>query len=84
MHGYRISADTVIPSAEGVADTARGRNNDMSGWQTLWTWTLGLSVVLFFVVEVVVVVGGVGDIKDMLSSLRQHAADKEDESKHEE
>ena len=30
----------------------------MSGWQTLWTWALGVSVVLFFVVEGVVVVGG--------------------------
>jgi hypothetical protein len=47
----------------------------MSGWQTLWTWALGLSVVLFFVVEVVVVVGGAGDIKDMLASLRKHAAE---------
>ena len=47
----------------------------MSGWMTLWTWTLGVSVVLFFMVEVVVVVGGIGDIKDMLTSLREHVAE---------
>ena len=47
----------------------------MSGWQTLWTCALGVSVVLFFVVEVVVVVGGAGDIKDMLASLREHASE---------
>lgn len=51
----------------------------MAGWQTFWTWTLGLSVVLFFVVEVVVVVGGAGDIKQMLRTLRQHADEREAE-----
>jgi hypothetical protein len=50
----------------------------MSGWQTLWTWTLGLSVIMFFVVEVVVVIGGASDIKDMLASLREHARDVKD------
>ncbi|HJP29948.1 MAG TPA: hypothetical protein QGF95_05270 [Candidatus Latescibacteria bacterium] len=52
----------------------------MSGWQTLWTWTLALSVVLFFVVEVVVVIGGAGDVRDMLRSLREHAAAEADET----
>ena len=50
----------------------------MSGWQTLWTWTLGLSVIMFFVVEVVVVIGGARDIKDMLASLREHARQVKD------
>ena len=45
----------------------------MTGWQTLWTWMLGLSVVLFFVVEVVVVIGGAADVKSMLASLRENA-----------
>jgi len=47
----------------------------MSGWQILWTGALGVSVILFFVVEVVVVVGGASDIKDMLASLREHASE---------
>ncbi len=45
----------------------------MAGWQTLWTWIFGLSVVLFLLVEVVVVIGGAKDIGDMLRSLREHA-----------
>ena len=45
----------------------------MGGWQTFWTWMLGVSVLLFFLVEVVVVIGGVGDIKEMFASLRQQA-----------
>ncbi len=52
----------------------------MSSWQTFWTWMLGLSVVLFFVVEIVVVIGGAGDIKDMLRSLRQHAAEQQEDN----
>ena len=50
----------------------------MDGWQTLWTWTLGVSVALFFVVEVVVLFGGAGDIKEMLASLRQQSDRTED------
>ena len=45
----------------------------MSGWITLWTWTFGLSVVLFFLVEVVVVVGGAADIRAMLKTLAEQA-----------
>lgn len=48
----------------------------MENWQTLWTWTLGLSVLLFFFVEVVVVVGGARDIGDMLRSLLAHAEEE--------
>ena len=48
----------------------------MESWQTLWTWLLGLSVLLFFLVEVVVVVGGARDIGDMLRSLMQQADQK--------
>lgn len=48
----------------------------MTGWQTLWTWMLGLSVVLFFVVEIVVVIGGASDVKSMLSSLKENADKK--------
>ena len=46
----------------------------MTGLQTFWTWVLGLSVLLFAFVEVVVVIGGARDIRDMLRSLMQHAA----------
>ena len=49
----------------------------MTGLQTFWTWMLGISVVLFFFVEVVVVIGGARDIRDMLQSLMQHAAQEE-------
>ena len=53
----------------------------MGGWQTLWTWILGLSVALFFLVEVTVVLGGAADIKDMLTTLRKRADKKnEDEA----
>lgn len=52
----------------------------MTGWQTLWTWALGISVVLFFVVEIVVVIGGAGDIKDMMRSLRAQADKREAEA----
>ena len=48
----------------------------MENWQTLWTWTLGLSVFLFFFVEVVVVIGGARDVGDMLRSLREHAEEE--------
>ena len=56
----------------------------MTGLQTFWTWVFGLSILLFFLVEVVVVVGGARDIKDMLRTLLQRAADekqKEEENK---
>jgi hypothetical protein len=54
----------------------------MTGIQTFWTWIFGLSVVLFFVVEVVVVFGGARDIGDMLRSLSEHA--RETQQKEEE
>ncbi|MBT4096768.1 MAG: hypothetical protein HOM68_17525 [Gemmatimonadetes bacterium] len=54
----------------------------MTGLQTFWTWIFGLSVVLFFLVEVVVVFGGARDIGDMLRSLLEHA--RETEAKEEE
>lgn len=54
----------------------------MTGIQTFWTWIFGLSVVLFFVVEVVVVFGGARDIGDMLRSLLEHA--RETQQKEEE
>ncbi len=53
----------------------------MTGWQTIWTWALGLSAVLFFAVEIVVVIGGAGDIKAMLKSLREHAAEDATDSR---
>ena len=53
----------------------------MGGWLTFWTWTLGVSVALFFLVEVVVVIGGAGNIKEMLAALRRQADRKsEDEA----
>ena len=42
----------------------------MIGWQTFWTVILAISVFLFFLVEVVVVIGGIGDIRSMMRSLR--------------
>ena len=48
----------------------------MTGIQTFWTWIFGLSVFLFFLVEVVVVFGGARDIRDMLRSLLRHAAEE--------
>ena len=54
----------------------------MTGLQTFWTWIFGLSVVLFFLVEVVVVFGGARDIGDMLRSMLEHA--RENEAKEEE
>jgi|GEM_PF-654783 len=48
----------------------------MASWQTLWTWIFGLSVFLFFFVEVVVVFGGARDIGDMLRSLMAHAEEE--------
>jgi hypothetical protein len=49
----------------------------MGGWSTFWTWTLGISVALFFLVEVVVVIGGASDIKAMFATLREQAEEKE-------
>ncbi|MFT5088181.1 MAG: hypothetical protein ACI906_003734 [Candidatus Latescibacterota bacterium] len=48
----------------------------MANWQTLWTWIFGLSVFLFFFVEIVVVFGGARDIGDMLRSLTAHAEEE--------
>ena len=45
----------------------------MIGWQTFWTVILAISVILFFLVEVVVVIGGIGDIRSMMRSLREQA-----------
>jgi len=50
----------------------------MEAWQTLWTWTFGLSVFLFLAVEVVVVIGGAYNIGDMLRALIRHAEEEEE------
>ncbi len=55
----------------------------MTALQTFWTWIFGLSIVLFFLVEVVVVFGGARDIGDMLRSLLQHANETEQEEENE-
>ena len=52
----------------------------MTGWQTAWTWIFGGAVFLFFLVEVVVVVGGARDIGDMMRSLMQHADGSSEEN----
>ncbi|NKB65950.1 MAG: hypothetical protein GKR89_02705 [Candidatus Latescibacteria bacterium] len=52
----------------------------MSGWALFWTATFVGAVLLFLVVEVVVVVGGAGDIKEMLQALRREAR-AQDESR---
>ena len=46
----------------------------MAGWQTFWTSIFIISVFLFFLVEIVVVIGGIGDIKSMMRSLRQEVS----------
>ena len=45
----------------------------MTSLQIFWTCVLALSVLLFFAVEVVVVIGGAFDIAAMLRSLRRQA-----------
>ena len=52
----------------------------MTGWQTAWTWIFGIAVFLFFLVEVVVVVGGARDIGDMMRSLMGQADENCEES----
>ena len=52
----------------------------MTGWQTAWTWIFGIAVFLFFLVEVVVVVGGARDIGDMMRSLIGQADENREES----
>ena len=52
----------------------------MTGWQTVWTWIFGIAVFLFFLVEVVVVVGGARDIGDMMRSLMGQADENREES----
>ena len=45
----------------------------MTGLQTVWTAVFAVAVVLFVAVEVVVMVGGAGDIADMLRTLLRQA-----------
>lgn len=45
----------------------------MTGLQTAWTAVLAIAVLLFVGVEIVVVVGGAGDIADMLRTLLRRA-----------
>ena len=52
----------------------------MTGWQTAWTWIFGIAVFLFFLVEVVVVVGGARDMGDMMRSLMGQADENREES----
>ena len=52
----------------------------MTGWQTAWTWIFGIAVFLYFLVEVVVVVGGARDIGDMMRSLMGQADENREES----
>tara|TARA_Y100000589_G_C26992347_1_gene563152 strand:- start:34 stop:192 length:159 start_codon:yes stop_codon:yes gene_type:complete len=52
----------------------------MTGWQTAWTWIFSIAVFLFFLVEVVVVVGGARDIGDMMRSLMGQADENREES----
>ena len=51
----------------------------MTGWQMGWTIILTGAVLLFLVVEVVVIIGGAWNIRDMLRSLRQARAESEEE-----
>ena len=44
----------------------------MSGLAQFWTVVFAVAVLLFLVVEVVVVVGGAGDIVAMVRSLVEH------------
>lgn len=49
----------------------------MSGLAQFWTVVFGVAVVLFVIVEVVVVIGGAGDIVDMVRSLLKHRQQQE-------
>ena len=50
----------------------------MTPLQIFWTCVLALSVLLFFAVEVVVVIGGAFDIAAMLRSLRRDKEERAD------
>ena len=49
----------------------------MSGLAQFWTVVFAVAVVLFLIVEVVVVVGGAGDIVAMVRSLIEHRRETE-------
>ncbi len=49
----------------------------MTGLQITWTIIFIISIVLFLGVEIVVVIGGAGNVIDMMRSLLQSAADKD-------
>ena len=48
----------------------------MTGLQIAWTILFVASIVLFLGVEIAVIIGGAGNIVDMMRSLLQSAADK--------
>ena len=48
----------------------------MTALQLFWTGLLGLSVLLFFIVELTVVIGGAYNIASMLRSLREHGQEE--------
>jgi|ABEF01.1.fsa_nt_gi hypothetical protein len=50
----------------------------MTALQTAWTIVFAVAVVLFLAVEIVVVVGGARDLKDMVRSLLQTASQQDD------
>lgn len=49
----------------------------MTGLQITWTIVFAVAVLLFLVVEIVVVVGGARDLKDMVQSLQRAASHPE-------
>jgi hypothetical protein len=49
----------------------------MSGIAQFWTVVFAIAVLLFLVVEVVVVVGGAGDVVAMVRSLVEHRRETE-------
>ena len=52
----------------------------METWLPIWTWTLVLGVIFFAVLSVVVIIGGVYDIRAMFRSLaEQHQRGHEQE-----
>ena len=49
----------------------------MTGIQLFWTVVFAIAVLCFLVVEVVVVIGGAGNIADMVRSLLEHRSEVE-------
>ena len=57
--------------------TKTEKGKPMTGIQLFWTVVFAIAVLCFLVVEVVVVIGGAGNIVDMVKSLLEHRSEVE-------